>query len=408
MFYEYVAQPLVDAALLDEPLQLERNVGEAFAAGSDPKFCVCSLQVCAHWSEGVDRALIVKVHSPRQLIDATERATRSFFSRGPVRRVTGDLFQKLIEHQSLQMASAMAFDLFLALVPLLALAGWVVSLVLHGNENTMANLSALLNLAPDDVQRVINHHAERFSGKAIAPLALVGGIWLGSGAFDTVMSAFERTGPSDPRPWWVRRGIAVLCVPSFLGSLGLGAWVALHAAGSPIFDNEVVKRVIRASDVQIDTAQTIGFLVSAVTITLFIAAFFRIAVRRDVPRRRVWPGTLLTLSIGSVASYGFATYAGRLAQYAVYYGSLAAVAVLLFWLWICSLALLLGAELNVYMEEQFAVESRRPPALAEPAPITQRSRGGPVLPSPPQSSASSIDSSAPTHSPQPSGKPPTA
>lgn len=353
----------------------------------------------------------MKVQSARQLIDATARVTRHFFSRGPIRRVTGDLFDKLIEHQSLQLASAMAFDMFLALVPLLALAGWVVSLVLQGDSATMHNLSALLNLAPADVKRVINQHAERFSGKAIAPLALVGGVWLGSGAFDTVMSAFERTGPSDPRPWWVRRGIAILCVPCFLGSFGLAAWVSLRATGSPLLHSDVVRGVISASEVRIDTAQTVGFVVSSVTITLLVAAFFRIAVRRDMPRRRVWPGTVLTLSIGSTASFGFAAYAGRLAQYAVYYGSLAAVAVLLFWLWICSLALLLGAELNVYLEERIAVESRRSTSLIpEAAPITQRS----PTTSPEESAvadqgpSSAIESNVATQRPQPSGKPPTA
>jgi membrane protein len=110
----------------------------------------------------------------------------------------------------------------------------------------------------------------------------------------------------------------------------------------------------------VNTAATIGLLVSVVFVTLLIAAFFRVALRRDVPRRCVWPGTMLALGIGSSASYGFAVYAGTLAQYAVYYGSLAAVAVLMAWLWICSVALLLGAELNVFLEEQIAIDSRRP------------------------------------------------
>jgi membrane protein len=39
-----------------------------------------------------------------------------------------------------------------------------------------------------------------------------------------------------------------------------------------------------------------------------------------------------------------------LTNYAVFYGSLAAVAVLLVWLWLASLAILVGAELNAQLE----------------------------------------------------------
>jgi hypothetical protein len=35
MFHEHVAQAVFDAALLHDPLQLQRDVGEAFAASPD-------------------------------------------------------------------------------------------------------------------------------------------------------------------------------------------------------------------------------------------------------------------------------------------------------------------------------------------------------------------------------------
>jgi membrane protein len=285
----------------------------------------------------------------------------AFFGRGSIRRVVSEVIANFVRHDGLQVASAMAFDLFLALIPLLALGGWVTSRFAGADAATLKSLSSWLNLAPADVQRVINQHAERFSGQAIAPLALLGALWLGSGAFATVMAGFERTSPSDPRPWWIRRAIAVLCVPCFLGALALGAWLALHVAGG-FGAVDPLPRFVFTSRVEVDTAQTVSLLLSTTIITLLIAAFFRIALRRDVPRRTLWPGTVLVLGIGSLASYGFAVYVGTLAQFAVFYGSLAAVAVLLAWLWICSLALLLGAELNVFLEEQAVIESRRPPA----------------------------------------------
>jgi membrane protein len=51
-----------------------------------------------------------------------------------------------------------------------------------------------------------------------------------------------------------------------------------------------------------------------------------------------------------VVSWIFGTYLGSLGTYTVYYGSLAAVAVLLVWLYLTSISLLLGAEVNAMLE----------------------------------------------------------
>ena len=65
----------------------------------------------------------------------------------------------------------------------------------------------------------------------------------------------------------------------------------------------------------------------------------------------MWPGALLSVMSSSAASLGFAYYAGHLARFALFYGTLSAVAITLGWLWIMCLTLLLGAELNLQLED---------------------------------------------------------
>lgn len=279
---------------------------------------------------------------------------RGLPNRGKVSQMAYAIAGNLHAHHATLLASAMAFDVFLALIPLLALGGWVVSIVLRGNAETLAHLSSFLDVAPQAVHELVNQHAERFSGVALAPLALLGSAWLGSGAFDTVMAAFERTRVTDPRPWYVRRLLAIVCVLCVLGSITLGGWVTLRLAGGPEFVLRALPkpRGFEEFGIDFDGSRAVGFAVSTTTISLLIAGFFRIGIRRDVPRRRVWPGTFVTIALAGTASYLFAVYARTLARFALYYGSLAAVAILLAWLWLCSFALLLGAEVNVYLEER--------------------------------------------------------
>jgi len=85
--------------------------------------------------------------------------------------------------------------------------------------------------------------------------------------------------------------------------------------------------------------------------TTLLSAFFRIAVIRPDVKRRVWPGAILTILASASASLAFAYYAQHLARFALFYGTLSAVAITLGWLWIMCLTLLLGAELNLQLED---------------------------------------------------------
>ena len=84
---------------------------------------------------------------------------------------------------------------------------------------------------------------------------------------------------------------------------------------------------------------------------LGLALFYRFAVEHPPGiHRRAWPGAIVAIASWLLVSWVFGAYLGSLGTYAVYYGSIAAVAVLLVWLYLTSLALLLGAEVNAMLE----------------------------------------------------------
>jgi membrane protein len=84
---------------------------------------------------------------------------------------------------------------------------------------------------------------------------------------------------------------------------------------------------------------------------LLLAGVYRFAVEHPPGiRRRVWPGAIAAVSSWLVVSWAFGAYAVSIGDYALYYGSLAAVAVLLVWLYLSSLTLVIGAEVNAQLE----------------------------------------------------------
>lgn len=106
------------------------------------------------------------------------------------------------------------------------------------------------------------------------------------------------------------------------------------------------RRIVRSSG-----ERALGLGLSITFATVVLAVFYRLAVSHSKRvARRVLPGALLAVVLWLLVSWAFGLYVKSLAEYAVYYGSLAAVAVLLVWLWLTSLAILIGAELNSQLE----------------------------------------------------------
>jgi membrane protein len=280
-------------------------------------------------------------------LDALRDRAETFFDGGPYRRGVYSLWWGLGRHRVGRAASAMAFNLFLAAIPMLAFAGWIIAQVLRQSPEALGSTSLLLEMTPAQVHVLIRRHFERFSGGAVAPFALVGTLWLASGAYHTLMAVFEVMVGAPRRAWWRKRLIALLCVLitvfAFTGIGLLGVWLS----GGPI---SILHELREDDGLDAPLGKGIALGLILMGATGGMAGFFRIAVRRPGVRRRVWPGASLTVAIGGLASFLFAYYARTIAEFALFYGGLAAVAISMAWIWIWCFAMLVGAELNAQLE----------------------------------------------------------
>ena len=305
----------------------------------------------------------------------------------------------LVLHDVLLAAPAMAFHFFLSLLPLLVFIGYVVGLVAR-RRGVDAVLSPLLDNLPGTSETVVKAEGERLAGgagAALGPVAAATFLWIASGGTHGLMNAVENVVGAPRRPWWKKRVLSLAWVVASLAAFALAAlaivqWdavvhprelrplVPLTAATST--DTRVSpsvsgvsssssKRVSASSPhvQQIDSSprdtirrrrqqvvRTGGEHALALTLSLpfataVLAAFYRFSVNHSKRvTRRVLPGAALAVVLWMVISWAFGLYVSTLAEYAVFYGSLTAVAVLLVWLWLTSLAILVGAELNSQLE----------------------------------------------------------
>ncbi|RLB66172.1 MAG: YihY/virulence factor BrkB family protein [Deltaproteobacteria bacterium] len=237
-------------------------------------------------------------------------------------------------HDVLQAASAMAFHSFFSLVPLVAITGWVVHLLTRGTGELA---DPFMTLAPGPVVHLADSEFMRLSDGSetvLAPLGALGFLWLSSGGVNTAMVVFERIFDAPRRSTLRRRllSFVFVIVAMTVVSLGAAATVSLVWIGTA-------------------AAVITGMVVPLVVVWLMIASFFRYATRRPkgAPRSG-FRGAGVTLLLWVAVSFSFSLYVRQLAAYSQFYGGLAAVVVVLIWLWLMSFALLIGGEINARIE----------------------------------------------------------
>ncbi len=92
-----------------------------------------------------------------------------------------------------------------------------------------------------------------------------------------------------------------------------------------------------------------SFLALVVLVTVFAGLYTVVPVRRHSLKSQL-PGAMFSTLGWIVFSGLFSIYFNNFSNYSYMYGSLTAVVVLMLWLYICICILLIGAELNYYLE----------------------------------------------------------
>ncbi len=243
---------------------------------------------------------------------------------------------------ALSIARAATYSFLLALFPALVVsAHWVA------HSRTLPQLEPLLDrLLPPSVLHLLG---SMLAGSHRLPLnlsltALAVSLWAASSVVVSWMEGFQRAYHAPPFPLMQERilGLAL----SLISLLPLLIGAMLISLG-------------QAAEARLAYAYGFHFLLLwdsfrwtitvAMTVLLFAAINYW-GVNRRMRWRGVFPGAIVATLLWLPATLLFALYATSYAEYSDLYGSLAAVVVLMIWMYLLSLAVLIGAEFNRELE----------------------------------------------------------
>jgi membrane protein len=241
------------------------------------------------------------------------------------------------------VAGALTFFSILAVFPFLIFLVSLASLIIDPAlaEQLTAELSSV---APPEVTTIVGGQLQslaRGGSAGLLTIAGVGAIWSASGGVSALIRALNRVyGVEDNRPYWKVQGLALL------GTL-VGAAIGLLAALVAVFAPVIADGIGGPAP----TFAAWARLPVAGLLMMFVWALAYWALP-DVEQkfRFITPGSVIGVLIWIAASWGFSVYVQNFGKYEATYGALAGVVVLLFWMWITSQMILLGAEVNAILE----------------------------------------------------------
>jgi membrane protein len=263
------------------------------------------------------------------------------------------------------LAAGVAFFAFLSLFPAVVAAVLTYGLVADPTQirRQVEDLSTAMPASGRDLllQQIdaLTSAPRQSLGIGVA-IAVVAALWSASGGVGYLLTAVNLAYDEEETRGFVRRKLLAL-------GMTLGAIVfvllaiALFASGTAIGSDLVTPlRLLLAAA---------RLVLAIVLITVALAIVYRLGPDRDAPRFRwISTGAVVATVIWLIASIGFSVYVETFGNYAKTYGSLAAVVVLMLWLWLTAYAVLLGAEINAEAEQQTVRDTTR----GQPRPLGER------------------------------------
>jgi membrane protein len=252
------------------------------------------------------------------------------------------------------VAASVTFFGVLGLFPFLVFILALASLVIDSRQ-TEELVRHLGQVTPPEVTAILGNQVREWARQpslGLLTLGAVGAAWSATGSVVALMTALNAVhGVEERRSFWKVHLVAFLTM--ICGAAGALAALFVGVA-VPALGNALGPGVATVLDWLRLPAS--GFVMMIVWAVLYY-------VLPDVENRfrLITPGSVAGVILWLVASWGFSLYVTHFPSLRAVYGALGGIVVLLLWMWISSMALLLGAAINTILE-------RAPPEAASSRP----------------------------------------
>jgi membrane protein len=263
--------------------------------------------------------------------------------------------KSMLDDNMLMIASALAYSTFFAIPSVLLVAVGLFTLI-AGPQTITSLIQSFGHVMPSQATQLLGDSLHRLDHRpstsiAITAVGFVLAVWSVTGAMTSFMTAVNIAYDcKDTRPFIRKRALALVMAACIGFAFVLVAVLLMFGpqiekwVGSALGASTLVAYIWWVAQWPI----LIAGLLAAFATVLYLGPNLADETRRW---KLVTPGAVVAAVAWLAASGLFAVYTAMFGSYNKTWGSLSAVIVMLTWLWLSSLALLFGAELNAEIEK---------------------------------------------------------
>lgn len=267
------------------------------------------------------------------------------------------LWREFQDDDILNGAAILAFFFLLAVFPA---AIFVLSLLpsLSIPHLQQAILDLLHQILPEQSANLFDgtiRYARSGGKEGLVTFGLIFTLWSGSSGVYAITEQLNAIcDVKEGRPFWKARGIAIL-MTVFFALLTIGT-LSLVIFGGAI-QSWMASMIGWSHALRIFFA-TVRWIIIAAASLLALAVAYRFGPDEDVQFRFISPGNVVATLLIAAASIGFRFYVSKFGNYSATYGSLAAIIVLMLWMYMAGIALLVGYEINKLLHSHRSIQAK--------------------------------------------------
>jgi membrane protein len=258
----------------------------------------------------------------------------------------------------LGLAGQLAYFFLLFFFPFLIFLVSLTGLVIGNPEAGLKYLFEVFpGLVPANARTLVFDYVDRTLRTASTDalvLGIVGTLWLGQAASISITKAANRAYRlQESRPFWRLRGA---CLVMTLGFTLLVAVLSLAVFNIGAYISSIA--ILPESAVSL--AKPLSWAMVFFGVTLALDLLYYLAPDADLPFKWITPGGFIATVLLFISDGALSYYVANLGNYGQIYGQLGAVVAFMLWLYVTSLMVILGLEINAVLaraaEERMDIE----------------------------------------------------
>ncbi len=249
-------------------------------------------------------------------------------------------------HHITAFSAQMAYFFILSLFPFLI---FLVSLISWFSIDNIWMMNSLGRIMPSDAAQIIQDYMLNLAdsgSKSLISVSIIAALWTASKAINALMRALNIVYEvKETRGYFKIRLMGMFY--TFLFALSIILALVLPSMGRDFF--RLLEAYIYIPKYFVDFFTSIRWVGVLGFLALVFGSTHVVLPNVKIGFKQAMPGALFSLIGWLTLSYGFSHFVQNFSRFTIVYGSLAAVMVLLIWMYFSSMIVMFGAEINHYL-----------------------------------------------------------